>query len=198
MRSSRTPGWLLISLAVLASGCASAYRSGQVALEEGRNLEAASLFSKALEEDPTRVDALLALGIARYRTGFFTAAIGPLGRAVLAQPEDPDARLYLALAFLAVGDQGAAARQLKALLDLEVHPRNAMQARAALGLMEAGELPPAVRQFVQQSLENGTVWEHEVLEARLAPHMYLGPAWFIGDPSGWSPLGAYPYGVPRP
>jgi len=60
MRSNRTPGWLLIGIAVLASGCASAYRSGQVALEEGRNLEAASLFGKALEEDPTRVDALLA------------------------------------------------------------------------------------------------------------------------------------------
>ncbi len=103
MRSDWTLGWLLIGLAVLASGCTSAYRSGQIALEEGRNLEAASLFSKALEENPKRVDALLLLGIARYRTGFFNAAIGSLGRAVLAQPDDPDARLYLALAFLAVG-----------------------------------------------------------------------------------------------
>lgn len=61
MRSNRTPGWFLIGLAVLASGCASAYRSGQVALGEGRNLEAASLFGKALEKDPTRVDALQSL-----------------------------------------------------------------------------------------------------------------------------------------
>jgi hypothetical protein len=63
--------------------------------------------------------------------------------------------------------------------------------------MEAGEVPAAVRQFVRQSLEDGIVWQHEVLEARLAPHMYLGPAWFVRDPSGWSPL-SYPYGVPRP
>lgn len=78
------------------------------------------------------------------------------------------------------------------------HPRNAAEARAALGLIEAGVLPAAIRQFVRQSLEDGIDWQREVLEARLAPHMYLGPAWFIEDPSGWRPLGTAPYGVPRP
>jgi hypothetical protein len=37
-----------------------------------------------------------------------------------------------------------------------------------------------------------------VIEARLAPHVYLGPAWFLRDPAGWSLLGWYPYGLPRP
>jgi tetratricopeptide (TPR) repeat protein len=197
MRSSGALGWLLVGLA-LTPGCVSTYRSGQIALEQGRNLEAASLFTQVLSEDPTRVDALFALGVAHYRAGFFDAAIGPLGRTVLAQPDRSEARLYLALTYLALEKQAAAARQLKALLELDIHPRNAAQVRAALGLMEAGVLPTAVHQFVQQSLEAGIVWQHEVLEARLAPHMYLGPTWFVRDSSGWSALGAYPYGVPRP
>lgn len=198
MRYRRAVGGLLVGLAVMATGCASAYRSGQAALREGRNVEAASLLAQAVGQDPTRVEALLALGIAYYRAGFFGSAIGPLGRAVLVQPDLAEARLYLALAYLGADDQAAAARQLKALLELNVHPRNAAQARAALGLMEAGVLPAAIRQFVRQSLEDGIDWQREVLEARLAPHMYLGPAWFIEDPSGWRPLGTAPYGVPRP
>jgi tetratricopeptide (TPR) repeat protein len=189
---------LFIFLAVLVAGCASTYRSGQAALHEGRNVEAASLLTQALAEDPGRVEVMLALGIAHYRAGFFGSAIGPLGRAVLAQPDLAEARLYLALAYLAADDQGAAARQLKALVELNVHPRTAAQVRAALGLMEAGPLPTAVRQFVRRSLEDGIDWQHDVLEARLAPHMYLGPAWFIEDPTGWRPVGAAPYGVPRP
>jgi len=196
MRFSGALGWLLVGLAV-TSGCASTYTSGQIALQDGRNLEAASLFTQTLSKDPTDVEALFALGVAYYRTGFFDAAFGPLGRTVLTQPDRAEARLYLALTYLALEKQDAAARQLKALLELNIHPRNAAQVRAALRLMEGGVLPAAVRQFVRQSLEDGIVWQHEVLEARVAPHMYLGPGGFVRDPSGWSPL-SYPYGVPSP
>lgn len=41
-------------------------------------------------------------------------------------------------------------------------------------------------------------WYQDVQEARLAPHLYFGPAWFVRDPAGWSPLGWYPYGFPGP
>jgi tetratricopeptide (TPR) repeat protein len=198
MRASAALGWLLAGLAVTSGCTSSTYRSGQIALQEGRNLEAVSLLTQALSEDPTRVDALFPLGIAQYRAGRFDAAVGPLGRTVLAQPDRAEARLYLALTYLALEEQDAAARQLNALRNLSIHPRNAAQVRAALGLMEAGVLPAAVRDFVRQSLEDGIVWQSEVLEARLAPHMYLGPTWFVRDSTGWSPLGSYPYGVPNP
>jgi tetratricopeptide (TPR) repeat protein len=194
----RGAGWLAVSLALVFSGCASAYRSAQIAMQEGRYLEAASRFTEVLADDPDRADALFGLGLAHYRAGLFRAAIGPFGRSVLAAPVNAEARLYLALTYLALEDQGAAARQLKALLDLSVHPRIAVQAGRAMGLMESGALPVAVREFIRQSLEDEVVWQQEVMEARLAPHMYFGPAWFVGDSTGWSPLGCYPYGVPRP
>ena len=194
----RGAGWLLLSLALVLSGCASAYRSGQIAMQEGRYLEAASRFTEVLADDPDRADALFGLGLAHYRAGLFRGAIGPLGRAVLAVPDSAEARLYLALTYLALEDQAAAVRQLKALLDLSVHPRIAVQAGRAVGLMESGAVPAEIREFIRQSLEDEILWQQEVMEARLAPHMYFGPAWFVGDPTGWSPLGWYPYGVPRP
>ena len=51
---------------------------------------------------------------------------------------------------------------------------------------------------MRKSLEDEADWQRELIEARLAPHVYLGPAWFVHDPAGWSPLGWYPYGAPRP
>lgn len=41
-------------------------------------------------------------------------------------------------------------------------------------------------------------WQREVIEARSAPHMYLGPAWFGRDPAGWRSFGWSPYGAPEP
>lgn len=191
-------GGLLVSLVLVSSGCVSAYRSGQIAMRDGRYVEAASRFTEVLAEDPDRVDALFGLGLAHYRAGLYRAAVGPLGRAVLTEPDRADARIYLALTYLALEDQGAAERQLKALLELGAHPRVLAQARRALGLLQSGVLPPEVREFIRYSLEDELAWRDEVLEARLAPHMYFGPAWFVGDSTGWNPLGWYPYGVPRP
>jgi tetratricopeptide (TPR) repeat protein len=167
-------------------------------MQEGRYLEAASRFTEVLADDPDRADALFGLGLAHYRAGLFRAAVGPFGRAVLAVPDSVEGRLYLALTYMALEDQGAAVRQLRAMLDLSVHPRIAVQARRAVDLMQAGVLPTEVCQFIRQSLEDEILWQQEVLEARLAPHMYFGPAWFVGDSTSWSPLGWYPYGVPRP
>jgi len=60
--------------------------------------------------------------------------------------------------------------------------------------LHEGRYPEAAAPFG----ENEADWSRDVIEARLAPHMYLGPAWFVRDPAGLSPLGWYPYGLPAP
>jgi hypothetical protein len=141
---------------------------------------------------------LVGLGLAEYHLNAFAPAVGSLGRAVLAAPDHAEARLYLALTYLALEDQGAAARQLDTLAGLGVHPRIAAQAGRAATLLRLGALSAETRAFVRKSLEDEADWQRELIEARLAPHVYLGPAWFVHDPAGWSPLGWYPYGAPRP
>ena len=83
-------------------------------------------------------------------------------------------------------------------LDAGIHPRLAAQAGRAATLLRLGTLPAGTREFVRKSLEDEADWQRELTEARLASHMYLGPTWFMYDPSGWSFLGWYPYGMPRP
>lgn len=190
--------WLLAGLALLPTGCVTAYQHGQTALDEGRYLEAAARFGEALADDPASTNALLGLGIAQYHLDSFDAAVGSLGRAVLAVPAHAEARLYLALTYLALEDQGSAARHLEALAGLGVHPRTAAQASRAAALLQLRPLSVEIRDFVRKSLEDEAAWSRDVIEARLAPHVYLGPAWFGRDPAGWSPLGWYPYGVPPP
>ena len=187
-----------MGLACLLVGCASAYQTGQAALHEGRYAEAAARFSDALAGDPERADVRLALGVAQYHLGSFDAALASLGPAALATPDRAEGRLYLALTYLALGDQDMAVRQLDALRGLGVHPRLAAQAGRAAGLLRLGTLAAETREFVRKSLEDEAHWQQEVVEARLAPHMFFGPARFGRDPAGWSSLGWYPYGVPTP
>lgn len=189
---------LLGGLAFLLAGCASAYRSGEAALQAGRYAEATASFNAALADDPDRPEALFGLGLAQYRLGEFDAAVASLGRAVLVAPDRADARLYLALSHLAVGSQDMAAGQLGALRELSVHPRVAAQTERARELLQRGPLPADVRAFVRQSLDDEALWYQDVQEARLAPHVYFGPTWFVRDPAGWTPLGWYPYGFPGP
>jgi tetratricopeptide (TPR) repeat protein len=194
----RLTNGLLAGLVLLLAGCVTAYQHGQAALHDGRYLEAAARFSEALAEDPASVNALLGLGLAQYHLDSFQTAVGFLGRTVLAVPAHAEARLYLALTYLALEDQGAAARHLEAVAGLGVHPRTAAQASRAAALLHRGPLSIEIRELVRKSLENEADWHRDVIEARLAPHLYLGPAWFSRDPAGWSPLGWYPYGVPPP
>jgi tetratricopeptide (TPR) repeat protein len=189
---------LVAGLVLLLAGCATAYQHGQTALREGRYQDAAARFGEALADDPARIDALVGLGLAQYRLDAFPAAVSSLGRAVRAEPDRAEPRLYLALSHLALEDQAAAARELDGLAGLDVHPRIAAQVGRAVALLRLGALPAGTREFVRRSLEDEADWHRELLEARLAPHIYLGPTWFVGDPSGWRSLGCYPYGVPRP
>jgi tetratricopeptide (TPR) repeat protein len=197
-RARRHRAGLAAGLIWLLTGCATAYRSGEVALQEGRYEEASARFTEALVAHPDRPEALFGLGLARYRQGSFDAAVASLGRAVLVAPDRADTRLYLALGYLALGSQDLAAGQLGALLELDMHPRIAAQAGRALGLLRGAALSAEIRDFVRQSLDDEARWYQDVQEARLAPHLYFGPAWFVRDPAGWSPLGWYPYGFPGP
>jgi tetratricopeptide (TPR) repeat protein len=197
--SGRLRLWCILPGLVLLAGCATTtYWSGQTALHEGRYDDAAARFAEVLARDPEHRDALFGLGLTRYRMGAFGAAVGALGRAVLAAPDSREARLYLALSYLALGDQARAERQLSALRDLRGHPRVAAQVGRAVDLMRLGTLTVEIREFVRASLEDEGEWQREVTEARLAPHMYFGPMWFMSDPTGWSQLGWYPYGVLAP
>jgi tetratricopeptide (TPR) repeat protein len=196
--SRRYRACLLAGLVWLIAGCATAYRSGEVALQEGRYAEATARFADALAAHPDRPEVLFGLGLAQYRLGAFDAAVASLGRAVLIDPDRADTRLYLALGYLALGSQDMAAKQLGALGGLDVHPRIAAQAGRALGLLRGDALAAEIRDFVRFSLDDEARWYWDVQEARLAPHLYFGPAWFVRDPTGWSPLGWYPYGSPGP
>ncbi|HTI55158.1 MAG TPA: tetratricopeptide repeat protein [Verrucomicrobiae bacterium] len=197
-RARRHRACRLAVLVWLLTGCATAYRSGEVALEEGRYEDASAKFGEALAGHPDRPEALFGLGLAQYRLGSFDAAVASLGRAVLVSPDRADVRLYLALGYLALGSQDLAAGQLAVLLEQDIHPRIAAQARRALGLLRGEALSAEIRDFVRQSLDDEARWYQDVQEARLAPHLYFGPAWFVRDPAGWSPLGWYPYGFPGP
>lgn len=197
-RVRRHRACLLAGLVWLITGCATAFRSGEVALQEGRYEEATARFTDALAAHPDRPEALFGLGLAQYRLGSFDAAVASLGRAVLVAPDRADTRLYLALGYLALGSQDLAAGQLGALLEQDIHPRIAAQAGRALGLLRGEALPAEIRDFVRESLDDEARWYQDVQEARLAPHLYFGPAWFVRDPAGWSPLGWYPYGFPGP
>lgn len=192
------PAWLAAALVCLLAGCATAYQSGRAALHEGRYADAETRFREALAGHPERVDARIGLGMAQYHLGSLEAARASLAAAVEAAPDRGDGRLYLALTQLAQGEQEAAATQLEALRGLGLHARLAAEAERAAGLLRSGPLAPPVRDFVRLTLEDGAAWQQEVLLARLAPHMYFGPSWYVRDPAGWSPLGWYPYGVPTP
>ena len=75
---------LVLALAALAlAGCASGYGDGRRALRQGRYVDAATQFEEVLARNPDRVDALVGLGVAKYKAGEFDEAIPPLDRAVL-------------------------------------------------------------------------------------------------------------------
>jgi tetratricopeptide (TPR) repeat protein len=126
---------------VLLAGCATPYADGRVALEAGRYADAARHFEAALARDPNRLDALLGLGIARYREGKLAAAVADLARVVARQPSSETAHLYLALADLRAGRIPDAEATLTRLLALAPRPRLAGQATRALARIRQEPTP---------------------------------------------------------
>lgn len=170
----------LVSVCVL-SGCASAYVRGQAALREGRFEEAATDFERALAQNPDRTDALVGLGMTRYKQAAFDEAAEALRRAVALTPRQQEARLYLGLSYLRKGQDGLAEEQLTALADLKPHRRLAAQIDRALRVLRVEyPLSDEVRSFLAASLEDEADWEREVRDAQLARPVYVEPFGFYG------------------
>lgn len=173
-----------ILVIVLAAGCAGPTAAGSTALREGRPAEALEHFQHALTEDPNHLDALIGLGIARYRLGTYDGAIAALEDAVRRAPGDPLARLYLALSYVRVRDDAKTREHLTALRTVPIDPRLGALVGQALDLLGAGNPPDPVRTYLVASLDYGADWSRELAETRLA---------FRYAQAAWDPFWARPY-----
>ncbi len=166
---------------VLFIGCATPYIRGQSALSDGRYGEAAAHFQDVLAHDPDRLDALVGLGISRYKAGRLDEAVDDLSRALVGQPDSKTARLYLALGFLRRGDDRLAEAALVRLRELEPHPRLAAQIDRALRLIQQQRpLTEELRDFIAASLEDEADWVRELREGRIAR-----AGAFVGSPGNF-------------
>lgn len=165
MRRSALVLRLLLSLSVLNS-CATASVQGQTALRQGRYDEAASHFQEVLARDPDRLDALVGLGVSRYKLGAFDEAVEALRPVAPRAPQQQEAQLYLGLSYLQKGEDGPAEEHLTALLDLKPERRLAAQIERTLRILRGEPLSDEMRGFLTASLEDATEWEREVQEAR--------------------------------
>ncbi len=64
---------MLLTLAIVA-GCATPSGQAWRALRQGRYVEAARLYEEALASEPDRLEALVGLGVSRYKLGAFAEA----------------------------------------------------------------------------------------------------------------------------
>lgn len=187
---------LLLAVVALAAGCMSAVTQGQIALRQGRYLEAEGFFNEALAKDPGRTDALVGLGIAQYKEGQTDMAIESLEKTVQIRPNEPSVRLYLALAYLKRGDTEKAEQQLTALRALKIDSRVGDQVQQALDLIKEGPLTDPVRNFIVGSLETQAELSRDVHDARLQAQMaqayyYAYSPYYPFAP--FSPFYGYPY-----
>jgi tetratricopeptide (TPR) repeat protein len=159
-----------VSLGALTlAGCASATMDGRQALRQGRYDEAATRFEDALAREPDRVDALVGLGVAKYKVGAFDEAIDPLGRALARQPKLPIAHLYLGLAHLRKGEDGPVEEHLGALATQQKGTRLAAQSDRALRVLRGRDpISDEMRTFMAASLEDQADLERQAIEAQRA------------------------------
>ena len=137
--------------------------------------------TKALARDPDRLDAIVQLGIVRYKLGALDGAIELLERARPRAPAEPTVRLFLALAYLR--------KNKLALADEQPHDVRRPQARSeGRGAGRAhdrhdprGAALGATRAFAAASLENAAELAAEV------------DAWRALESERWYFWGPYPY-----
>jgi tetratricopeptide (TPR) repeat protein len=184
MRSVRILLGIVLGLLPLA-GCATAYSEGLVAARHGRYAEAATLYERALADDPDRIDAQVQLGIVRYKLGAIDQAIDTLNTVLDRAPSEPAARLYLGLAYLRKNDVRDADAHLGAFLDSRPDRRLAAQVERTLKLIRTQPLSLELREFAAASLESEAELAQEVREAWRALE-YERTRWY-------SYPAAYPY-----
>jgi tetratricopeptide (TPR) repeat protein len=140
-------------MATLA-GCATPYSQGLVAARQGRYVDASVLYEQALARDPDRLDAIVQLGIVRYKLGALDGAIELLERARSRAPAEPTVRLFLALAYLRKNNLALADEHLTTFVALKPDRRVATQAERTIAMIRSEPLSEPTRAFVAASLEN--------------------------------------------
>jgi tetratricopeptide (TPR) repeat protein len=182
---------IVLGLLPLA-GCATAYTEGLAAARHGRYAEAATLYERALADDPDRVDAQVQLGIVRYKLGAIDGAIDTLSTVLERAPGETAARLYLGLAYLRKNDVRAAEAHLGAFVDSRPGRRLAAQAERTLKLIRTQPLSDELREFAAASLESEAELAQEVREAwraleyeRTRWYPYPAAYPYFGGPCFW-------------
>lgn len=162
---------LLVGLWAL-TGCATPYMQAQTALRQGRYDEATAHFEDVLARDPGRLDALVGLGVSRYKLGAFDEAVDALSHAVAQAPTHAAAQLYLGLGYLQKGEDGLAEEHLTTFRELTPEPRIAAQVDRALKMMRLDPLSNEQRGFIAASLDDEAEWAREARELRRAMQNY--------------------------
>lgn len=159
-----TPPALAAAALVVATltGCATPYGQGVVAARQGRYAEASVLYEEALARNPDRLDAIVQLGIVRYRLGALDGAIELLERARTRAPAEPSVRLFLALAYLRKNELPVADEHLTRFVGLKPDRRVAAQAERTIAMIRSGPLSEETRAFAAASLENTADLAEEV------------------------------------
>jgi tetratricopeptide (TPR) repeat protein len=183
--TSPWPALAAAALVVLTlAGCATPYSQGLVAARQGRYAEASVLYEEALARNPDRLDAIVQLGIVRYKLGALDGAIELLERARARAPAEPSVRLFLALAYLGKNALPAADEQLTTFVGLKPDRRVAAQAERTIAMIRSGPLSADTRAFAAASLENAADLADEV------------DAWRALESERWYFWGPYPYPYP--
>ena len=193
---------VLLAVVALAAGCVSPVYKGQIALRQGRYIEAEGFFNEALTEDPSKTDALVGLGIAQYKAGQIDTAIATLEKAVQIRPNEPSVRLYLALGYLKREETEKAEVELTALRGLRIDPRVGQQVQQSLDLLKQGPLTDSVRSYIVGSLETQAELSRDVQDARLQAQMaqayYFYYPYYPFAPFGYPFYYGAPYGPYAP
>ena len=159
----------MLVAACALGGCATAAVRGQTALARGDYTTAAQEFESALTQKPGRVDALVGLGIARYKLRDLVGARAALERALAAPNSEPLARLYLALTDLQAGDTALAVEQLRAFRSQPLDPRVWSLIERSIPLLQSPGLTVEVRTFIADTLEDAVSLARELQHVRLPP-----------------------------
>ena len=176
----------LLLIALAFGACTTAAGEARRALREGRYGEAATGFEGVLAKDPDKVDALVGLGVAKYRSGAFDEALPPLDRAIEREPKLPVARLYLGLAHLRRGEVDSVEENFRTLVAERPGTRLAAQAERVLRLLRASDATSEdLRTFIADSMENEATAEREVAEAQQRAYQAEMMRW--RDPYFWGP-----------
>jgi tetratricopeptide (TPR) repeat protein len=175
-RTLRAAG-LVVLLALILTGCASATRDGQNALLYGDNATAATYFETALAKNPTSVSALVGLGIARYRLGAFDEADRALNTALARSPDLPVAYLYLGLSALRRGEDDAATAQFARFGSFGMSPRLTAYIDRSMRLLHTVPSSDELRGYVADGIADQAAWAGEVVEAWNAAN-YARATWY--------------------